>query len=168
MDVDGEADQGEEDNDDNETEDNEDDDEAAGLYLDEDDDGAGEQGATKKTKNKNKKSKKGLSRRKSELNMQVALEKLEGNEVLRLRLHKKYCAEALTFIRLVEGAMDVIGQLLGSTNKAEVLEAMEFFRTAYEYQLDGVAVGYHFLSWHTFIISLSPGWHQEDATSDLV
>jgi condensin complex subunit 1 len=154
MDVDGEADQGEEDNDDNETEDNEDDDEAAGLYLDEDGADTGEQGATKKTKNKK--------------NMQVALEKLEGNEVLRLRLHKKYCAEALTFIRLVEGAMDVIGQLLGSTNKAEVLEAMEFFRTAYEYQLDGVAVGYHFLSWHTFIISLSPGWHQEDATSDLV
>ena len=28
-------------------------------------------------------------------------------------------------------------QLLGSTNKAEVLENMEFFRIAWEYQFDG-------------------------------
>ena len=171
MDVD---EQGEEDNDDNETEeddnDNDDDDDEAGLYLDDDDAGAGEQGGTKKKvkSKKNKKSKKGLSRRKSELNMQAALAELEGSEVLRLRLQKKYYAEALTFIRLVEGAMEVIGQLLGSTNKAEVLEAMDFFRTAYEYQLDGVAVRRHSLASCTFITSMRPGWHQEDAASHLV
>src|ERR1700685_3302089 len=31
-------------------------------------------------------------------------------------------------------------QLLGSTNKAEVLEAMEFFRVAWEYQFDSAEV----------------------------
>jgi condensin complex subunit 1 len=31
-------------------------------------------------------------------------------------------------------------QLLGSTNKAEVLESMEFFRIAWEYQFDGAEV----------------------------
>lgn len=35
---------------------------------------------------------------------------------------------------------DVLGQLLGSTNKAEVLESMEFFRVAWEYQFDSAEV----------------------------
>lgn len=34
-----------------------------------------------------------------------------------------------------------MGQLLGSTNKAEVLESMEFFRVAWEYQFDSAEVG---------------------------
>ena len=33
-----------------------------------------------------------------------------------------------------------MGQLLGSTNKAEVLESMEFFRVAWEYQFDSAEV----------------------------
>lgn len=33
-----------------------------------------------------------------------------------------------------------MSQLLGSTNKAEVLEAMEFFRVAWEYQFDSAEV----------------------------
>ena len=35
---------------------------------------------------------------------------------------------------------DILGQLLGSTNKAEVLEAIEFFRVAWEYQFDNAEV----------------------------
>lgn len=35
-----------------------------------------------------------------------------------------------------------MGQLLGSTNKAEVLEAMEFFRVAWEYQFDSAEVNF--------------------------
>ena len=150
MDVDEEEQgEGDHDDDDDETDDEEADEEQTqetDLYLD--DDGDGEQHTPKKKAKakKYKKSKKGKKGRKSELNMvalaneQAALAELEGNEVLQLRLRKKYYVEALTFIRLVEGAMEVIGQLLGSTNKAEVLEAMDFFRTAYQYQLDGVAV----------------------------
>jgi condensin complex subunit 1 len=84
--------------------------------------------------------------RKSELDMaaltneQAALAALENNQILHLRLRKKYYAEALNFIRQLEGAMDIMGQLLGSTNKMEALEAMEFFRVVYEYQFDSAEV----------------------------
>jgi condensin complex subunit 1 len=94
---------------------------------------------------KPKKAKK-VKPRKSELDMaaltneQAALAALESNQILHLRLRKKYYAEGLNFIRQLEGAMNIVGQLLGSTNKAEVLEAMEFFRVAYEYQFDSAEV----------------------------
>ena len=90
------------------------------------------------------KSKKGG--RKSELDMaaltdeQAALAALESNQLLHLRLRKRYYSEALNFIRQVEEAAQLIFQLLGSTHKTEVLEAMEFFRVAHEYQLDSAEV----------------------------
>jgi condensin complex subunit 1 len=116
------------------------------------DDGDGEshtpgKKAKKKSKHsKEKKSGKKLKPRKSELDMtaltneQAALAALESNQVLHLRLRKKYYVEALNFIRQVESSMNVMGQLLGSTNKAEVLEAMDFFRVAHEYQFDNAQV----------------------------
>lgn len=58
----------------------------------------------------------------------------------RLKLTKRYIADALEFIRSVESSMDVMGDLLGSTSKAEVLEAIEFFKVAYEYQMAGASV----------------------------
>lgn len=93
-----------------------------------------------------KKSKTKKAPRKSELDMtaltneQAALAALESDQLLHLRLRKKYYVEALNFIRLVENSMEIMAQLLGSTNKAEVLESMEFFRVAYEYQFDGAKV----------------------------
>lgn len=94
-----------------------------------------------KQKSKNKK-----NGRKSELDMaaltdeQAALAALESNQVLHLRLRKRYYSEALNFIRQVEEAAQMIFQLLGSTHKTEVLEGMEFFRVAHEYQLDSAEV----------------------------
>jgi condensin complex subunit 1 len=73
---------------------------------------------------------------------QEALAALQTNEILSLRLRKKYCAEALNFVRTLEGGMVQITQLLGSTNKAEVLESMEYFRIALEYGFDGAQVMY--------------------------
>jgi condensin complex subunit 1 len=84
--------------------------------------------------------------RKSELDMaaltdeQAALAALESNQLLHLRLRKRYYSEALNFIRQVEEAAQMIFQLLGSTHKTEVLESMEFFRVAHEYQLDSAEV----------------------------
>jgi condensin complex subunit 1 len=65
---------------------------------------------------------------------------LDVANITRLRLTKRYISDALQFIREVEGAMDILGQLLGSTSKAEVLEAIEFFKVAYEYQMSGAQV----------------------------
>ncbi|KAI0000131.1 non-SMC mitotic condensation complex subunit 1-domain-containing protein [Russula compacta] len=106
-------------------------------------DGDGDEGTP--PSEQNSKSKK--SARKSELDMaaltdeQAALAALKSNQVLHLRLRKRYYSEALNFIRQVEEAAQMIFQLLGSTHKAEVLEAMEFFRVAHEYQLDSAEIG---------------------------
>ncbi|KAI5117543.1 hypothetical protein M0805_004372 [Coniferiporia weirii] len=96
---------------------------------------------------KNKKKKKSKKPRKSQLDIsaltdeQVALAALQSSQILNLKLRKRYYAEALNFIRRIEGAMEIIGQLLGSTNKAEVLESIEFFRVAHEYQFVGAEYG---------------------------
>ena len=73
---------------------------------------ADENGTPKTPKKKKNKSKKPNPRRSSlNLNMealtneQAALAALESNQILHLRLRKRYYAEGLNFIRLVEGAM---------------------------------------------------------------
>ena len=105
------------------------------------DDETGEGSSSKK---KSKKSKK--KGRKSELDMeafadeQVVLAALESDQLLHMRLKKKYYAECLNFIRQLENGMKIVEQLLASTNKPEVLESMEFFRITQEYQLEGAEV----------------------------
>ena len=95
---------------------------------------------------KKHKKKKAKKPRKSQLDIsaltdeQVALAALQSSQILNLKLRKRYYAEALDFIRQIENAMEIIGQLLGSTNKAEVLESIEFFRIAHEYQIAGSEV----------------------------
>lgn len=107
-------------------------------------DGDDDENTPKKSSSKKKRSK--LAPRKSQLNVaalsneQEALAALEGNEILHLRLRKKYYVEALNFIRQIEGAMEIMGELLGSTNKPEVLEAMEFFRVSHEYHFESAQV----------------------------
>lgn len=102
---------------------------------------------TPRPKSKRDKSTKG---RKSELNIealtseQAALAALDGNEMLSLKLRKKYYSEALNFIQQIENAIPIASQLLGSTHKSEVLEAMEFFRIIHEYKFEGAEVN---LSW---------------------
>jgi condensin complex subunit 1 len=102
-------------------------------------DGDEEEDTTPKSKGKK-------SGRKSELDMaaltdeQAALAALESNQLLHLRLRKRYYSEALNFIRQVEEAAQIILQLLGSTHKTEVLESMEFYKVAREYQLDSAEV----------------------------
>lgn len=99
-----------------------------------------------RTSKKTVKTRKNKNPRKSELDMaalnneQEALAALESNQLLHLRLRKRYYAEGLNFIRQVEEGMKTVQRLLASTNKLEVLEAIEFFRVTYEYQFDGAEV----------------------------
>ncbi|KAG6901621.1 hypothetical protein C0995_009894 [Termitomyces sp. Mi166 len=92
------------------------------------------------TPRKKKRSK--LAPRKSQLDIaalsseQEALAALETDKLLQLRLKKKYYGEALNFIRQIEGAMETMCDLLGSTHKAEVIEAIEFFRVSHEYHFE--------------------------------
>ncbi|KAM6490435.1 hypothetical protein JOM56_014108 [Amanita muscaria] len=89
--------------------------------------------------------------RRPRASQQAALAALESNQMLHLRLRKKYYAEALNFIRQIEAAMDTVAQLLGSTNKPEVLESMRFFQTAQVYDFENAQVGIKkmlHLIWH--------------------
>jgi condensin complex subunit 1 len=99
-----------------------------------------DESSSKENKKKRKK------RRKSELDLdalgdeQAAVAALESTELMKLRLTKKYCAEALNFVKQIDAAMSTLGDLLGSKSKPEVLETIEFFRVAHEYKLEGADV----------------------------
>lgn len=99
-----------------------------------------EEGTTPKSKAKKGGRKSELDNMAALTDEQAALAALESNQLLHLRLRKRYYSEALNFIRQVEEASQIILQLLGSTHKSEVLESMEFFRVAREYQLDSAEV----------------------------
>lgn len=66
---------------------------------------------------------------------------LDPQMIMRLRLTKKYYADALRFINQIENAIPTLCQLLVSTNKSEALESMRFFRTAYEYNVASAEQG---------------------------
>lgn len=71
---------------------------------------------------------------------QVLVANMEGTQIVHLKLRKRYYAEALDFIRWLDNASESVGELLGSTHRAEVLEAMEFFRVGFEYGIESAAV----------------------------
>lgn len=75
-----------------------------------------------------------------------ALAAFDAEKHVKLKLIKKYVADALAFIRQVEGASDTLSQLLVSTSKAEVLESMEFFKTAHEYEMECAEVRHRSLA----------------------
>ena len=139
MDIDDDNEEEDEDN----GEDTEED-EPSQMSVDEDDED------TTPKKSKPKKASK-LKPRKSELNItalsqeQAVLAKYSDQELTALRLRKKYYSDALTFIRQIEGAIEPMCKLLGSTNKAEVLEVMDFFRVAHEYQFESAQVSFFLL-----------------------
>lgn len=98
-----------------------------------------------------KKLKKKKKARRSELDIstltdeQVALAALESDKLLHLKLRKRYYAEGLRFIRAIEGSTEQLARLLLSQSKAEVLEAMEFFRVAHEYHFGSAEVKPNFV-----------------------
>lgn len=118
-----------------------DDDEQAEVKQDKNEDGADEgEGRAKTSASPMGKTKK-RSARKPRISTAdlaaVAAEQstLDPALITKLRLTKKYYGDALRFIKQIESAIPTLCQLLVSTTKTEVLEAMRFFRTAYEYDV---------------------------------
>jgi condensin complex subunit 1 len=68
---------------------------------------------------------------------------VDAETLTRLRLTKKYYADAIAFIEQLDRAMPTIADLIASTVKSEVLEAMDFFKVAYEYKIDSADVRLH-------------------------
>ncbi|KIM35665.1 hypothetical protein M413DRAFT_449620 [Hebeloma cylindrosporum] len=98
------------------------------------------------TPKKSKKASK-LKPRKSQLNLEALTQEqaivaaYDEHEITGMRFMKKYCLDALSFIQGIEAAMDPMCKLLGSTSKPEVLEVMEFFRVAHEYEFESAKDG---------------------------
>lgn len=63
-------------------------------------------------------------------------QQLQGLQALR-----KAILDALKFIDIMNVAAEVVIQLLSSKNKSEVIEAMDFFRTTYAYNLENAKAG---------------------------
>ncbi|KAF9558299.1 ARM repeat-containing protein, partial [Agrocybe pediades] len=124
-----------------------DDDEAGGDTEEDEGDemSVDEEGTTPKKKKEKKPSK--LERRKSQLNLealneeQAILAKYDEATITKMQLRKKYLSDALSFIDQIEGAMDTMCKLLGSTSKAEVLEVMDFFRMAHDLKFESANAG---------------------------
>lgn len=72
---------------------------------------------------------------------QQSMTQAEQDHLVKLRLTVTYYDDALHFVHMVEQGVPILIQLLASTNKAEVLESMEFFRVAHEYKVRGAADG---------------------------
>jgi condensin complex subunit 1 len=137
MDVDGEADgEGEGDEEEDDVGGDTEEDEPNEMSVDED--GENEDGRRPR--------KQKLQPRKSQINVdaitqeQEVLAHMEHNDLVKMKLRKKYCKEAINFIHQMEMAIEVIVKLLGSKNKFEVLEAIDFFKAAHEYRITGAQV----------------------------
>lgn len=96
---------------------------------------------------------------------QLMVAEMEGSKIQQLKLKRKYYADALELIRWLDGAGPDLCNLLGSTSKAEVLEAMEYFRVASEYRLDTAPVRHYLLS--TIRLTLFADWNQENGPPHL-
>ncbi len=152
VDRDGESEADSEDDDEDMDED-EDDEEQDGddtVMQEDDDDDDDDEAPRRSSKSKTKKEKvksKAKKGRRSGVDLQALaaaqaeMEPVDAEKVMRLRLTKRYYTDALAFITQIETAMPNLTLLLASTNKAEVLESMEFFRVAHEYKLSGAAAG---------------------------
>lgn len=64
-----------------------------------------------------------------------------GEAIEKLTLTRRYYNEALKFIDVLHDATGIICQLLGSRNKSEVIEAMEYFEVGDAYNIEQNKVG---------------------------
>lgn len=74
--------------------------------------------------------------------VQKAQEDAATSETInKLTLTRRYYVEALKFIEVLHGATTTICQLLGSKNKSEVIEAMDYFEIGDAYDIEQNKVG---------------------------
>ncbi|GAA5960748.1 hypothetical protein JCM3765_007318 [Sporobolomyces pararoseus] len=89
---------------------------------------------------------KGKGPRRSELDLLAQsqndlLSRVDEQVLTKLRLTKQYYLDAINFIELIEASMETVTELLASSVKSEVLEAMEFVKTAKEFKIEASEQG---------------------------
>ncbi|KAJ2473632.1 condensin complex non-SMC subunit Cnd1 [Coemansia sp. RSA 2322] len=62
-------------------------------------------------------------------------------KAMHLQFQQRYYRDALNFVYQLQEAQPLLLQLLGSTNKGEVMETMDFFVTAVRFRVDGAQEG---------------------------
>ncbi|CAO3624953.1 unnamed protein product [Cunninghamella blakesleeana] len=74
---------------------------------------------------------------------------ISTEKMQQLRLMKTFLMDAIRFIEQINKSIPVVGQLLSSKSKLEVVEAMDFFMTAYIYKIskakDGIKKMLHLI-----------------------
>lgn len=74
--------------------------------------------------------------------LRKAQEQAATSEMMgRLQLTRKYYSEAIRFIEVLHASSPVVGQLLSSKNKSEVVEAMDFFVIIDAYKIEVARTG---------------------------
>lgn len=106
----------------------------------------GEDGTPRPKKKKGKKSKAQPAVNLAALGTNGAISDLDAKVLEKLDKTRTLCSVALKFIGLIERGSDIVARLLGSTHKAEVLEAMEFFRILHVWEIETAEVRFLKLS----------------------
>lgn len=69
------------------------------------------------------------------------LDEKDASEYVQLQLKEAYYKDALYFIDQLKSSLSPLSQLLGSTNKSEAIEAMDFFVEAHTYKIKEASEG---------------------------
>ncbi|KAL1919463.1 uncharacterized protein VTP21DRAFT_2156 [Calcarisporiella thermophila] len=72
----------------------------------------------------------------AEENNQIVIPAGSAEDYMKLQLMRRFYVDAIRFIEQIHSAIPVLCQLLASTNKAEVMEAMDFFVVALSYKIE--------------------------------
>lgn len=70
-----------------------------------------------------------------------ALAAIPPETLTRVRLTRRYYVDALAFVAVVERAVPVAAELIASSVRAEVLEAIDLFKTLHEYRVESAEMG---------------------------
>lgn len=97
---------------------------------DEDDEDEGEDDTQRPPKTPKKSKKAGKTPQLPQPTPQQVQAAGDSEEIQKLQLMRRYYAEAIRFIETIHDASVLVCQLLGSKNKSEIIEAMDFFKVA--------------------------------------
>ncbi|POW12989.1 hypothetical protein PSHT_07936 [Puccinia striiformis] len=75
------------------------------------------------------------------VDQQAALSNYDPDVLMKITAHKKIYSDAIQFIQILQSAAPSIEKLLASKVKSEVLEAIYFFKTAWNYKIKGAQDG---------------------------
>ena len=74
----------------------------------------------------------------------AVLSQASNEAMVKAKLLKRYYEDAIQFVQQIQGAIPSMCELLSSTTKAEVIEAMDFFVHLHHYNMESAEVSIEF------------------------